>query len=100
RSGAMARSCVDTMYQVGIVFHAAAGRVAPNTEPLTGFWVAARTRASGVVRSLQNTSWNLARSMYRKPAASGTKLSFAGGGGNLDAVAVMGSFASGANAAT
>ena len=53
----------DTTYQEGMVFHAAAVTEASKTELLRGFWVAAITRASASGRSLQNVSWNFARSM-------------------------------------
>ena len=42
-------------HQDGIVFHAGAGIVALNTEPLTGRWVAATTRASSALKSAAKT---------------------------------------------
>src|SRR5437899_1837990 len=76
----MALSSCDTMYHDGIVFHAAWSGAAPNTLPMIGFCVAAKTRVSTSGRSAAKTAWNCAGSTYRKPAASGLSAAPRGGG--------------------
>src|ERR1043165_3615130 len=60
-----------TRYHDGMVFHAACDTDAAKTVPMIGFWVAAATAVSAAGTSAANSSRNWARSIYRKPAASG-----------------------------
>src|SRR5437879_13021583 len=76
----MALSSCDTRYHDGIVFHAALSGAAPNTLPMMGFWVAAKTRGSTSGRSAAKTVWNCAGSTYRNPALSGRSAAPSGAG--------------------
>src|SRR5215207_3592950 len=86
------------MYHAGIVFHAGVGTDSPNTLPVIGFCADDITLASLADTSRANTSRNFARSMYRKPAASGLSAA-PSWEGYFSTNAPTGSLASGANAA-
>src|SRR5580658_81715 len=100
KSGLMAWSCVETTYQEGMLFHAAALMGSPKMDAARGFCVAASTEASPSGKSLAKTDLNLARSMNRKPAESGATAVPKGEGENLSIKAPTASPASGAKAAT